>query len=151
MGVHFLFDKVGRVVVAAHTEKDPSDLAWQEYVGFLRVNDGTCDRIFVYTVGGGPNGKQRKALEQFMSGKSQHIAVVTPSRVSRAIGTAISWFNPHIQVFSPGYLHDAMAHLRLGSQEAVDVVRATLELAKRLAIARAAVDLSLEVRVQEAV
>src|SRR6187551_1360478 len=121
MGETIRFEKVGRIMVVVHSQHEPSHVEWEDYLGQLRA-EPHCALAFVYSIGGGPNAKQRQSLAEITAGRVLPVAVVTPSRMTRAIGVAVSWFNPHIQVFSPGYLPDAFAHLRLGMREAAEVV-----------------------------
>jgi hypothetical protein len=136
------FEMVGRVVIAVHTAQDPSDAEWSGYLALLSqvLQPSSC--TFVYTSGGAPNSKQRKALAHTLRGRDLPISVVTPARVSRAVGVAISWFNPNIRMFSPGHISAAITHLKLTDREAVDVPRTARQLAKSLGIHRALLDLA---------
>src|SRR5688572_19396121 len=149
MGESIRFEKVGRIMVIVHSEHEPSFDEWETYLGRLRAEPG-CASVFVYSIGGGPNAKQRQSLAESTAGRVLPVAVVTPSRMTRAIGVAVSWFNPHIQVFSPGYLPDAFAHLRLGMREAAEVMHSARYLANGLGIERAEADLVLDVPVRQA-
>lgn len=143
------FEKVGRVMVVVHSEQEPSHAEWQRYLDYRRA-EPRCTSVFVYSIGGGPNARQRQSLADTAPGLLLPAAVVTPSRVTRAIGVAASWFNPHIQVFSPGYLADAFVHLRLGLRESADVVHSARQLARALGIQRAESELLLNVPVRQA-
>jgi hypothetical protein len=149
MGETIRFEKVGRIMVIVHSEHEPSHAEWEDYLGHLQAVP-QCASVFVYSVGGGPNAKQRQGLADKTAGRVLPVAVVTPSRMTRAIGVAVSWFNPHIQVFSPGYLHDAFAHLKLGMREAAEVVHSARHLANELGIRRAESELMLDVPVRQA-
>jgi hypothetical protein len=149
MGETFRFEKVGRIMVAVHSAHEPSDAEWGAYLSRL-CEPPSSALVFVYSVGGGPNARQRQNLAESTLGRVVPCAVVTPSRMTRAIGVAVSWFNPHIQVFSPGYLPDAFAHLRLGTRDAAEVVHGARLLANALGIERAESDLVVEVPVRQA-
>jgi len=143
--------RLGRFVVAVHPLREPVDAEWSRYLDFLLSPDRPeSPSVFVYSVGGGPTSKQRKVLAERTKGMLLPTAVVTPSPVTRAIGVAVSWFNPHIRMFSPADLHDALAHLRLAPPESTDVLAAALRLANALSIRRAEVDLNLELRMRRA-
>jgi hypothetical protein len=149
MGETFLFGKVGRIVVVVHSALEPSDAEWSHYLGHLREQPHSAV-LFVYSVGGGPNARQRHSLSEHTVGRVLPIVVVTPSRLTRAIGIAVSWFNPHMQVFSPDYLPDAFVYLRLGTREAAEVVHCARLLASELGIERAETDLVVDVPVRQA-
>jgi hypothetical protein len=149
MGETIQFERVGRIMVIVHSEHEPTLAEWEDYLGHLRA-EPRCASVFVYSIGGGPNAKQRQSLADETAVRALPVAVVTPSRMTRAIGVAVSWFNPHIQVFSPGYLPDAFAHLRLGMREAAEVVHRARQLAKTLGITRAESELVLDVPVRQA-
>jgi hypothetical protein len=149
MGETIRFEKVGRIMVIVHSEHEPSHAEWEDYLGHLRA-EPRCASVFVYSIGGGPNAKQRQSLADATAGRALPVAVVTPSRMTRAIGVAVSWFNPHIQMFSPGYLPDAFAHLRLGMREAAEVIHSARHLASQLGIPRAESELVVEIPVRQA-
>jgi hypothetical protein len=96
----------------------------------------------VYTAGGAPGSKQRKALFEAMAGRAMRVAVVSPSRVALAIGIAVSWFQPDLKTFSPAHLADALAHLKLDSHDAESVLRAARGIAQELGLMQAAIDLA---------
>jgi hypothetical protein len=149
MGKTLLFGKVGRIIVVVHSAREPSDAEWNPYLARLRELPENAV-LFVYSVGGVPNSRQRHGLAEQTGGRVLPIAVVAPSRVARAICIAVSWFNPNMQVFSPGYLPDAFAHLRLGTREAAEVVHCARRLAGELGIQRADSDLVVDVPVRQA-
>lgn len=151
MGERIGYERVGQIVTVVHTVDEPTDHEWNTFLGFLGQSERTCQSIFVYSVGGGPNTKQRKGLAALTAARVLPIAVVTPSRVTRAIGVAVSWFNPHIQVFSPGSVQNALAHLELSQRESADVVYSARQLSRRLGVGRAEVDLTVEIPVQHVV
>jgi hypothetical protein len=136
------FERVGRVVVAVHAGQDPSDAEWSSYLALLSQGLQASSRVFVYTSGGAPNSRQRKTVADTLGGQNPPIAVVTPSRVSRAVGVAISWFNPNIRMFSPGQVSAAFSYLELTAREAADVSKTARQLAKSLGVQRAMLDLA---------
>jgi hypothetical protein len=150
MGETMAYEKVGAFVVCVHPVQEPNDADWNGYLAFLKQHERVCDSVFVYSVGGGPNLGQRRALAEATVGRTLFAAVITPSRVTRAIGVAVSWLNPHVRMFAPGYLKDALAYLKLGPREAADVLYSARQLAKGLCIARADLDLVVEIQVRHA-
>jgi hypothetical protein len=150
-GASVAYARVGRVVIAVHPLKEPIDAEWAQYLDFLLDPGHRDTSVFVYSVGGGPNSRQRRALAERTNGIVLPTAVVTPSPITRAIGVAVSWFNPNIRMFSPTELQDALGHLKLDPLASTPVLLAARELANALSIRRAQLDLSLEHRTRRAV
>ena len=48
-----------------------------------------------------------------LGGKSVPVAVVTPSKMTRGVVTALSWFNDKIKAFQPAEFPQALKHLDL--------------------------------------
>jgi hypothetical protein len=136
------FQGVGRILICVHTAQNPSDSEWSGYVTFVREQLGRTRGAFVYTAGGAPNSKQRKALFDALGQQSISIAVVSPSRVALAIGVAISWFQPNLKTFSPAQLNQAIAHLKLEPFEADGVLNAARRLTQELGMTQGAMELS---------
>jgi hypothetical protein len=79
----------------------------------IRAADGDMDRVGVltFTDGAGPTAAQRADMRDFLGGRQLRLAVVSASRLTRGIVTAISWFNPAIRVFAPAELARAYTYL----------------------------------------
>lgn len=150
MGESIGYEKVGNVVVCVHTVHEPSDAEWARYLAFLQQHERACDAVFVYSVGGGPNLEQRRARAEATAGRVLVAGVVTPSRVTRAIGVAVSWFNPRVRTFAPGSVNGALSYLKLGPRQSADVLYSARQLARALGIARADMDLTIEIQVKQA-
>jgi hypothetical protein len=144
MGVNIAYARVGRVLCCVHSMKDPTDLEWTGFLACLRE----CEVVFVYSIGGGPNAKQRKQLADTRS--NVPVAVITASKLTQAIGVAVRWFNPQIVVHAPGSMGKALSHLKLTGSEGEEVVALTRRLATDLGIRRGDVDLAFELRVRHA-
>ncbi len=150
MGDTIGYEKVGGIVVCVHTAQEPNDSEWTGYLAFLQQHEGACDSVFVYSAGGAPNFKQRRAMAEGTLGRVLFASVVTSSRVTRAIGVAVSWFNPHVRMFAPGSLSGALAYLKLGPRQSSDVLYSARQLARALRIARADLELTIEIQVKQA-
>jgi hypothetical protein len=107
----------------------------------MQEHPGKSKKGFAYSIGGGPNSKQRKALFVAMGRRHLPVALVSASRVALAIGVAVSWFNSYLKAYAPGQLRSAFNQLELDESEAKEVLRVARGLAKELSISRAAQDL----------
>lgn len=134
MGWHF----ADRLSVTVHGRVDPSDAEWQSYLDDLLSLPNVADNaVLVYSEGGGPKALHRAALERAMAEAGQpeaRVALVSASRVMRGIGTAISWFNPHLRVFAPSKLDSALSYLELEPEQCTDARRRLREIGARLSI-----------------
>jgi hypothetical protein len=104
---------VGECIVIVHGTTDPSDLEWERGLELLRAVGPRRAKALVWSEGGSPSAKQRAALEATCGGATPRTALVTESLVSRAAGTAVSWFNPQLKTFAPTALEAALDHLDL--------------------------------------
>jgi hypothetical protein len=100
--VDMAYRLLGSLFILAHNDRSPPDQTWQEYLADMRrLTDLGEMRTLVLTPGGGPNAKQRMAMNAILDGRRTPVAVVTPSFVARGIITSLSLFNPEIRAFSP--------------------------------------------------
>jgi hypothetical protein len=135
------FSSAERVLIAVHVARDPSDEDWNAWVERVR-NAPTKPDVFVYTPGGAPSSKQRKVLFDAAGQRGFRAAVVSPSRVALAIGTAVSWFYRDLKTFSPAQLDAALAHLGLDENAGEVVLRSARALAQELGMIAAITDLA---------
>jgi hypothetical protein len=91
-------------------------------------------RCLVYTAGGAPDASQRKELNAIMAPTRPPVAILTPSALARAIGTAFTWFNPRLRVFAPRDLNAALEHLELSVIERRAATEALSQLQTALGI-----------------
>lgn len=115
---------VGRVAVAFHDERNPSDAEWNTWVALyvaLLSNHGKATRGVIYTLGGAPNASQRAVLGSAIGGKAQPSAVLTTSALTRGAVTAISWLGIPVRAFKPDNWVDIRQYLELNDIEARDV------------------------------
>jgi hypothetical protein len=129
------FELVGDVMVVVHSGQNPRDADWDAFADFVREHLEQAHRLFVYSAGGAPNVQQRRKLNAITQGRKTPGALVTSSRVSRAIAVAVTWFHSGFRVFSPGEVPDALDYLRLAPDEATAVLACTRKLARELGIA----------------
>lgn len=118
------FRQVRGIVIAAHTDRDPTDEEYVAYCEFCLVLPKHVDRYLVVSEGGAPTPKQRATTNETLKKRGQPqstVAVVTPKTIVRGIVTALSWFNPNIKSFAPTELAAAMRYLKLSPTEAGEV------------------------------
>jgi hypothetical protein len=138
------FEKSGRVLVMVHGPLAPSAEDWQAMIDFTRPLVETAPVSFIYSAGGAPDSKQRKALVDALGERTIRVALVSQSRVVLAIGVAISWFNPALKTFSPAHLKGAMEHLELSEREAGEVLNVTRLLARQVGVTHVEMDLGAD-------
>lgn len=105
-----------------HGEDTPAADDWDSFIAALADQPTKISQpTLVYSAGGGPNGIQRGQLEALMTetgvAEQVRVAVLTTSRLVRGIGTAVSWFQPHLKIFAPDQLDGAIAHLHLDDSD----------------------------------
>jgi hypothetical protein len=102
-------------IVSAHTDRPPTDAEWRRVLDEYRRRHSAMDsvRVLVYAEGGAPNARQRAALNEITVGTKLRVAILTSSPISRAVGTAMSWFNHLFRVFGAQDLERALNHLQV--------------------------------------
>jgi hypothetical protein len=126
---------LGNFLVFVHGTEAPSETEWDELLALFRaVPDITRVRVLVFTLGGAPDARQRARLNQILAETKPPIAVLTPSALARAAGTAISWFNPRLRVFDPDDIERALDHLDAVRADRQALVRAVAELRREMHI-----------------
>ncbi|MCA9607977.1 MAG: hypothetical protein KC619_20345 [Myxococcales bacterium] len=114
--------RLGRVYVAVHGDRSPSDAEWAAYLaGVDRSIPLETQRVLVVSAGGAPSSAQRKRMVDAMDGAQVPVAIVTTSLLTRGVGVAIRWFNPCVEVFGPSQLQGALDHLGLTDWERAEV------------------------------
>jgi hypothetical protein len=102
----------GGLVLCLHAEQSPADEDWNHILDLFRaVPDLDQGKVLVLTLGGAPDARQRARLNTVVGDKKPRIAVLTPSALARAAGTAISWFIPTLKMFDVQHLERALDHL----------------------------------------
>lgn len=104
---------VGDHVVVVHAVDAPTDEEWRQTVVLQTSLPPDRVRVLVWSDGGAPNAKQRAVLNAALRGGQPLTAVLTPSQVAQAVGIAISWFNPRLQIFAPTEVELALDYLNI--------------------------------------
>ncbi|HET9933341.1 MAG TPA: hypothetical protein VFQ35_21700 [Polyangiaceae bacterium] len=127
----FTAKRVRNVLIYVHSATAPDDDDWDQVLSFYGA--ATADAkvcTLVYTEGGAPNAAQRARLNARLGPGIVRIAVLTPSAIARAAGTAVTWFRPHVRVFGQHDFDRAMDHLEI-SPEGRQEIRDALQDMKR--------------------
>ena len=125
----------GRVVVAVHGFKSPTNLEWQRF-----LNEGVAHgmgphlRILIVSHGGGPDGDQRKQLGQVIGPAPAPTVVMTSSALVRGITSAMTFFNPHMKAVNLYDTELAFKHLGLTPDERNKVHHVRRELSLELGL-----------------
>lgn len=134
MPVRLQVEFVGGVLVVVHASENPSDDDWDAFAAFVRAHLAETRQVFVYSAGGAPSVRQRHKLNAITRGRKTPGALVTASRVGRAVAVAVTWFHPEFRVFSPAELQGAFEFLRLDGDDAKAVLACIRKLARDLDI-----------------
>lgn len=91
-----LWSFLGDVAVIVHDTHAPSEAEWADYLVEYRARAESWRALLIYSLGGGPSGKQRSELSKLFDEMKRNPApyIVTSSMMMRGIATAISWFLP---------------------------------------------------------
>ncbi|NUP10870.1 MAG: hypothetical protein HOW73_32905 [Polyangiaceae bacterium] len=102
----------GNYVVCVHGNLAPSSSEWAKLVRMYRAHPSLADaRTLVYTDGGAPNAAQRADLSAVIGPSKMLTSIITHSVIARAAGTALTWLNPGLRVFSPADFDKALDHI----------------------------------------
>ena len=110
------------VVLAVHSECDPSDREWGGFVGLCEASRGTA--ILIVSNGGGPNSAQRAEIDRLSYWRDRPTAIVTESAIARGIVTAILWTGKNIRAFYPHQIDDAFDYIAVVAAWRPELVRA---------------------------
>lgn len=101
---------VDRVMLLAHTAQNPGEAEWEGYCALMAEVRGELRGVLVYTLGGGPNSKQREQCRVAIENNPSGAAIMCGSAVVRGIITSLNWFlDNRLMAFS---LHDFEGALR---------------------------------------
>lgn len=131
----FVARRVENVLVYAHGSAAPSDDEWDSVLA-LYDEPGTSQQLctLVYTAGAAPNAAQRARLNAKLGPKRVRIAVLTPSTLARAAGTAVHWFRPEVCIFGPTNVDGAIAHLGVGDDVGRRLITVLRELMQEVGV-----------------
>jgi hypothetical protein len=123
--IRSLIDSVAVLVHDAHT---PGDAEWTSWVNAYRTAASKLRAVLVYSLGGGPNGKQRSELTAVFGELAQipPAYILTSSVAARGIVTALAWFlppNQQMKAYPPEDLDKILAQLKLSDATRAEIKR----------------------------
>jgi hypothetical protein len=113
-----VFRILGDVHIVVAGSEPPTNQDWDRYLEAVRAEEKKLAdfrnmRTLVFSDGGGPNAAQRKAVSEFLKGRTTPVAIITGSTIMRGIVTALAWFNPETKAFAPDDVGSALAFLKI--------------------------------------
>lgn len=135
MGFKFL----GNLHIIVVGERDPAPADWNAYVGAMLAEErrgmlAGQTRTLVFSDGGGPNAAQRKIARDLREVRGIPLAIVTISRLSRAVVTVKRLFSPHCRAFAPDDMGSALEFLRIPGIKLQQILRLGREVQLGLGI-----------------
>jgi hypothetical protein len=110
-------------------------LEWERVLSFYDEPEVARDpRTLVYTQGAAPNAAQRARLNEKLGKRRVRIAVLTPSALARAAGTAVHWFRPEVRIFRPSETDAAIKHLEVTPDVAFELSSALREMKHEMGV-----------------
>ncbi len=128
---------VGELMLVVHSPAPPDSKEWSAYCDYAsaarRRAGGRLMTLVLSEHDAGPNAGQRAEYQQKVAGTGNRIAVLTSGKVTRAILTAMSWFNPDIAAFELTQVHEALDYL--GSHRSSELMKKLHEFKSHLRLA----------------
>jgi hypothetical protein len=121
-GTTMCVQQIGDLMLVVHAAAPPDAEEWSRYCDQACTakakTGGALKTLVISEHDAGPNAGQRVEYKKKVAGTSNRIAVVTSGSVTRAILTAMSWFNPNMKAFELDQLQPALDYLgvRLGPE-----------------------------------
>jgi hypothetical protein len=122
-----------RLAIAVHSEQPPSDEEWAQWIALCRDRPGAL-RVLVETHGGGPNAKQRKALNDALGSRDMRAAILTESLLVRGVVTALAWLGIPLRAFTFDQVRLAADYLELSDPELTHALETLRELVNECAV-----------------
>jgi hypothetical protein len=123
------------LAVLVHTEGNPSNVEWDDFMTRIEKANLSKLRTLVVTAGGGPSSVQRKRVVDFLHGERSPVAVVSSNPMVRGVVTALSWFNATMASFPESSLSQALDFLQIDRGEHARVRAEVRVLRKQLGVA----------------
>lgn len=110
-----------RVIALIHTERSPSDPAWEGHHALINETMGH-DRFvemgyFVITAGGAPTTRQRRLGNLQVKGRRMVRSIVTDSFVVRQLVKSWSWFAPGLSAYAPDQIREALLNVGVKAEQ----------------------------------
>ena len=129
MGFRFL----GNLHIIVVGERDPAPADWNAYVEAIQAEakrgmPAAQMRTLVFSDGGGPNAAQRRIARELRDERGNPRAIVTGSRLGRALITAKRVISPHCRAFAPGDMTTALEFLGVPGMKLQQILRLAREV-----------------------
>jgi hypothetical protein len=113
------------VIALVHTERSPSDAAWEAHHALINETVGR-DRFvemgyFVITAGGAPTARQRRLGNLQVKGRRMVRSIMTDSFFVRQLVKSWSWFAPGLSAHAPEQLREALLNVGVKADQFADV------------------------------
>jgi hypothetical protein len=106
---------VDGVMLVVHGTTNPSASEWSAYCEYAgakrRAAGGTLRTLVLTTSDSGPNAGQRAEYKQKVAGPDNRVAVLCAGSVTKAILTAMSWFNADMKPFGKNDIAQGLDYL----------------------------------------
>lgn len=104
---------LGDLLLVVHGSANPDTDEWRRYCEIARavLEARGKLRTLVISEGSGPSAAQRTLYKDEVGPEGVRVAVLTSSAVTRAVLTAMSWFNSEMRSFESDELAVALAFL----------------------------------------
>jgi len=129
------FRRQGRLIVVMHTAQPASTDEWTRYLAMLTSMiaelqlSPMAPTALVFTDGAAPSAEQRRSFIDVVGKLSFRTSVVTTSRFTRGIVTALSWFTPGVRAYDPDDATAILQHAGIGSYDLPVMMAMAEELA----------------------
>ncbi len=127
--------------VGVHTARAPSADAWTAHCADIERRRNETRGALVYTLGGGPDSKQREQLRSALHGlEAPPTAIMTASPLVRGIVTGLNWFfrDPGIAAFSHDDFNGALKYLsKNGAVPTDQLLEVLVQLANEMGVSLA--------------
>ena len=135
MQAQLAWEMEGRLIVAVHTRRNPSESEWSRFINTYLSRPRPPDtRVLVVSYGGAPDAAQRKQLADALKVPAP-TAIMTASVVLRSLGTAFAFFNRQMKIVGIDEHDAACRYLGLSQEEAMRVRKLRSSLEQRLELA----------------
>jgi hypothetical protein len=114
------------VLVVVHAPGEPSEAEWGQFMDEAR--SAPTQGLLVIAPDASLSAKQRREVQHWFSEGGTRGAVVTDSKLTRGVVTAISWFKIPIKAFSPRDLEKALDFLGVAPDASQEVQRIAHDL-----------------------
>lgn len=107
------------LLISLHSADSPDQDGWREYSQKLSAlvlthpDDPAKGRRIVFTDGGSPNVTQRAEINKILCGRPMKVAIISSTKATQGVVTALNWYNPLICFFTPTQIAEAWQHLRI--------------------------------------